>query len=199
MAPAGSGRRAAIDRLLASAAATSGGDEATEAEIETYYREHQDEMERPERVRLRQILVDDRATADRALRELRAGADFAAVAARVSSNAGETFGGPGGELSRDEVPPAFADTIFQLAPGAVSDVVEADYGFLIFQVIERLPAQLLPLAAARGEIRDHLHQERADRRLGALAEEARNRYDVAVYQRNLPFNYQGTYSVVEAK
>jgi len=199
VAAAGGGRRAAIDRLLADAAAAAGDDEPTPAEIEVYYREHLAELERPERVRLRQILVDDRATAERALRELRAGADFAAVAARVSNNSGETFGGPGGELSRDELPPAFADTIFQLAPGAVSEIVEADYGFHLFQVVERLPAEVLPLAAARGEIRDHLRQERADRRLAALAEEARNRYDVEVYERNLPFNYQGIYSAGEVR
>lgn len=199
-APAAARRRSAIDRLLAAAAAadSASGDEPGEAEIEAYYRDHRDDFARPERVRLRQILVDDRATAEAALREVRGGADFAAVSQRLAGAAGEASAGDQGELARDELPPAFAETIFRLAPGEVSDVIEADYGYHLFQVVERLPAEVLPLAAARGEIRSLLRQQRADQRLAALAAEARNRYDVQVYERNLPFNYQGIYSGGEA-
>ncbi|HEX5760311.1 MAG TPA: hypothetical protein VF121_14075, partial [Thermoanaerobaculia bacterium] len=68
------------------------------------------------------------------------------------------------------------------------------YGFHLFQVVERLPAAVVPLAAARPEIVRRLRRERADRRLRALVEEARGRYTVAVYERNLPFHYQGNYS-----
>jgi hypothetical protein len=192
LAPAAAGRRAAIDRLLA--ADEPPGAEPGEAEIARYYQEHRDEFARPERVRLRQILVENRAAADAALSELRAGADFAAVAERFSAASGEPFGAPQGELARDELPPAFADTIFALAPGETSDVVEADYGFHIFQAVARQPAEVLSLDAARPEVLDRLRQDRADRRLEALAAEARNRYNVTVYERNLPFNYQGLYS-----
>ena len=51
----------------------------------------------------------------------------------------------------------------------MSDVIAADYGFHIFKVVQRLPAQVLPLDAARGEIRDRLRQQSADRRLAELA------------------------------
>jgi peptidyl-prolyl cis-trans isomerase C len=195
VAPKSATRRTAIDRLLAAAAAAeAGGGEPDEAEIEAYYSGHHDEFARPERVRLRQILVGDRATADRALGELRAGADFAEVSRRLAGGGEEASIGDQGVLARDELPPAFAEIIFGLAPGEISDVIAADYGFHLFQVVERLPAETLPLAAAREEIRDRLRQQAADRRLSALAAEARNRYDVEVFERNLPFNYQGKYS-----
>jgi parvulin-like peptidyl-prolyl isomerase len=189
LVPPGTGRRAAIDRLLAAEEIEAPGD----AEIAAYYRAHRDDFARPERVRLRQILVEDRPAADRAVAELRAGADFDAVARRVGSTAGVAAGssGPGGELARDDLPPAFAEAIFRLRPGEISDVVEADYGFHVFQVVERLPAQVVPLEAAAGEIRDRLHERRADECLAELVAEARSRYNVVVYERNLPFNYQG--------
>ncbi len=96
-------------------------------------------------------------------------------------------------LSRDDLPPAFADRIFALAPGESSEIIRADYGFHIFQVTERRPAELVPLAEAEPEIRERLARERSQGAVEKLAAEALERYDVEVYRRNLPFNYQGSY------
>jgi hypothetical protein len=75
--------------------------------------------------------------------------------------------------------------------------LEADYGFHVFQVLARLPPQVVPLDEAAGEIRATLERRAADARLGALVEEARSRYNVEVYARNLPFNYQGAFPVAD--
>lgn len=182
-------RRRAIDALLA---AELGKDPAPD-EIAAYYQAHRGEFARPERVRLRQILTEDRATAERALRELSGGADFAQLARRLSGDAGTASGGFQGELSRDDLPPAFAEVIFALQPGEVSRLVPAEYGFHIFQVVSRSPAEVVPLEQARGEIVERLRQERADRALAALVGEARRRYNVEVVERNLPFEYRGSY------
>jgi peptidyl-prolyl cis-trans isomerase C len=182
-------RRRAIDALLA---AELGKDPAPE-EIAAYYQAHRDKFARPERVRLRQILTEDRATADRALRELAGGADFAQLARRLSGDSGAASGGFQGELSRDDLPPTFAEVIFALEPGEVSRLVPAEYGFHIFQVVSRSPAEVIPLGEARGEIVERLRQERADRALAELVGEARRRYNVEVVERNLPFEYRGSY------
>lgn len=189
VAPPGAGGRVAVDRLLAAAADR----EPTDEEIAAWYQAHRDQLDRPERVRLRQILVPDRALAERALAELRAGAEFETVAREMTAAGSGVVGGPAEVLARDELPPAYADTIFRLAPGELSELVEADYGFHVFQVVERLPAERVSLEAARDEIANRLREEHADHRLGALVEEARSRYNVAVFERNLPFNYQGLY------
>jgi len=184
------GRRRAVDRLLAAAEEPA----PTGADVAAWYDRHRDELRRPERVRLRQLLVEDRATAERALAEVRAGTDFAAVAARVSGDPSvATMAGIENELSRDELPPAFAETVFELGPGEVSEPVEAEYGVHLFQVTTRLPEEVVPLAEARDEIERTLRREAADRRLAALVEEARGRYDVTVHERNLPFDYRGFY------
>lgn len=190
-------RRRAIDALLAEeseSGAESGSETGPdEREVVAYYEAHRAELTRPERVRLRQILTEDRATAERALRELAGGADFAQVARTLSDGPGAASGGYQGELSRADLPPAFADVIFSLRPGEVSRLIPADYGFHIFQVVARSPAGVIPLAEARPEIEERLRQQRTDRHLAELVEEARRRYNVEVHARNLPFEYRGSY------
>lgn len=185
----GGGPREAMDALLKDLDRS----EPTDQEVAAWYEAHRQEFVRPERVRLRQILTEDRAAAEKALQEISAGADFAEVAKRLSNDPSAATGGYQGELSRENLPPAFADVIFSLKPGEVSRVVPADYGFHLFQVLEHFPAGAVPLAEAREEIRERLRQERADRRLAELVREGRSQYNVVVHRRNLPFNYQGSY------
>jgi hypothetical protein len=180
---------AAIDALLGDLEKT----EPTDREVVAWYESHRQDFVRPERVRLRQILTEDRASAERALQEISAGGDFAELARRLSQDPSAATGGYQGELSRENLPPAFADVIFALKPGEVSKVVPAEYGFHVFQVLERFPAGAVPLEEARDEIRERLRQERADRLLADLVRDGRSQYNVVVHRRNLPFNYQGSY------
>jgi parvulin-like peptidyl-prolyl isomerase len=184
----GQGRQA-IDALLERDLRQEPG----EAEIARYYQVHRQDFARPERVRLRQILTADRKAAEEARREIAAGTSFEEVARRLSRGPRADGGGVQGELARGDLPPTFADLIFALKPGEVSPVVPAEYGFHLFQVIEREPAEVVPLAAARGEILARLRQQRADQLLRSLVQEARSHYNVKVYERNLPFAYQGSY------
>jgi len=185
----GAARRRAIDALLAADLKK----DPDPREIAAYYQAHRDEFARPERVRLRQILTEDRATAERALRELAGGADFAQLARQLSRDPSAASGGFQGELSRQDLPPAFAEVIFALQPGQVSRLVPAEYGFHIFQVVSRSPAEVIPLEEARDEIVEQLRGQRADRALAGLVRDARSRYNVQVYERNLPFEYRGSY------
>jgi peptidyl-prolyl cis-trans isomerase C len=183
------GPRRAVDALLAAEAAPPPGD----AEVSAYYAAHSAEFVRPERVHLRQILVDDREAAEAARAEVRAGADFSEVASRLSRDPSAGRGGDQGELAREDLPTAFAETIFELEPGEVSEVLAAGYGYHVFQVVERLPREVVPLAEAAPAIQVELRRRHDDERLAALVEEARSRYHVKLYGRNLPFAYRGRY------
>jgi hypothetical protein len=187
--------RRAIDALLAAGLPK----EPDGAEVARYYQAHRRELERPERVRLRQILTQDRQAAEEARREVAAGSPFEEVARKLSKGPNAAAGGDQGELSRGDLPPSFADLIFALKPGEVSPVVPAEYGFHVFQVVDHLPAEVVPLEAARPEIAAKLRQEGADRLLRSLVEEARSHYNVKVYERNLPFGYQGSYHVKKTR
>jgi parvulin-like peptidyl-prolyl isomerase len=170
----------------------------SDAEVQAYYQAHRDEFERPERVRVRQILVLEREQAEEALSALKQGEDFAEVARRLSVDPNARRGGEQGELSREDLPPRFAEPVFSLEEGEISPVVAAEYGYHIFQVVQRRGGALIGLEEAAAEIRDRLRQERADQALSDMLAAARGRYDVWVYGRNLPFEYRGAYRVVES-
>ncbi len=188
LVPADTGARLAVAALLA---ANSAATEPTDQQIESYYRQHLDDFQRPERVRLSQILVEDRAAAVSAARQLAAGTPFIEVARQHSPDPATATGGGQGLLARSDLPKAFADTIFTLTPGTVSDIIPAEYGFHIFLVNERLPATELPLHEAEPEIRSQLRRDLTEQRLAELVREARDRYEPQIFVRNLPFNYQG--------
>ena len=167
--------------------------EPTADQVAEYYAEHRSRFTRPERVRLAQILVEDRAAAEEAGRALAAGESFEAVARRLSEDPSAERGGDQGELGRGNLTSPFADIIFALSPGQTSDIVEADYGFHIFKVTERLPPQVLPLSSVDEEIRDTLRRAAVENRVERLLAEARSRYNPVVYEVNLPFEYTGRY------
>ncbi|MDX1501834.1 MAG: peptidylprolyl isomerase [Thermoanaerobaculia bacterium] len=189
LAAEGSSSAAALEALLAA----EGSEAVSDAEVEEAYRSRAETYRRPERVRLRQILVADREAAAAALAELEAGAPFEEVAASRSQGPAASRAGDQGVLTREDLPPAFVDLIFGLETGAHSQVVPADYGYHIFQVTRRWPAESVPLEQAAPEIRERLAGERLRETRARLVEEARRRYNLRVDEKNLPFHYQGMF------
>ena len=163
-----------------------------EAEVVAYYEVHRREFERPERVKLHQILVHKRENAEAVLEALASGEDFTQVAARFSQVPMTNLGDEA--LTREDLPEAFADSIFELAPGEISEVFDADYGFHVFQVVERFSAEAMPLEEVAGEIRSLLERRRLDELVASFVEEARGRYNVRIHLSNFPFEYRGFYA-----
>jgi len=185
----GASRREASAALLADAVA----EVASKGEIERFYEQNIDRYRLPEQVELRQILVADRTTAETALAEIEEGAEFVAVSSRYSSDPSAADGGHQGVLAREDLPKAFAGVVFGLEAGEVSPVVAADYGFHIFQVVSRRPGSLVSLEEAALDIDHELARRRGDRALEKVVADAQERYNLAVYERNLPFVYTGKY------
>jgi len=190
LAAADADTREALAALLRSAPAG----EPVQSEALARYQDRRDELVLPERVRLRQVLTQTREEADAARAELAVGADFADVARRYSEDPSAPYGGAQGELARVDLPEEFAHVIFGLAPGEVSEVLEADYGFHIFQVTARLPGRVVPFEEAEASLSEGIREERVRVWLDGLVEEAKSRYAVRVYEENLPFDYHGAYS-----
>lgn len=188
---AGTTAAAAADALLGAEATFA----ATESEIAAWYAARAATLARPERVELLQILTEERTAAERARRELVAGAEFSEVAARVSIDPAAASGGQRGWFAREDLPPAFADLLFRLPEGGVSEVIEVDYGFHVFRVEAKEEASTPSLEEARPEIERRLAAERADAALARLVADARSRYAVEVFDRNLPFAYRGSFPI----
>lgn len=166
----------------------------TEDRLRDHYETHRSRYERPAEVWLRQILVDDPQRATAAYEALQDGESFVDVAARFSQGPKAQQGGDQGRLSKQDLPPEFVDVIFNLEPGEISEVVEADYGLHIFQVTAVYAAEVQPFEDVVDDIRQELLRLQVDEVVDGFFAEARKRYNVQVFPLNLPFDYQGSFS-----
>lgn len=166
----------------------------SEAELLAHYDAHREEYQRPASVRLHQILVQERPQAVAVIEALDRGEDFAEVAARFSQVPIRPLGDEEGRLAREDLPEAFADLIFELEPGTISGIIDADYGFHIFEIVERLPASDVPFDEVAGKIRQVLERRSRDALVVSFVEESRRRYNVRIHLSNFPFDYRGFYA-----
>lgn len=186
-AAASAPRRQAVESLVRA----SMPEEIAEAELMNFFDQHRREFDRDEFVVLRQILVEERSDAETALEAIGEGLSFADAAARYSQGPGAELGGMQGQLARGDLPPGFADLIFALDVGATSAIVEADYGFHLFQVIDKQSAAQPEMEQVRDIIVNRLLNESRAAVVTQLVQRARSSYNTTVYERNLPFNYAG--------
>lgn len=181
-------RHAGVDAVMAELAAP----EVSSRAITAYYDEHRDSLSRPERVHLQQLLLGDRVVAEEVRAEWNAGIPFLELVALYSQE-GLVLGADEGDLARGELPLIFADAIFDLQLGEVSEVFAADYGFHLFRVTDRLPAGVPALDQVEEVVRRELKRLEVTNGLRMLVVKAGRRYNVRVFERNLPFEYTGEY------
>jgi parvulin-like peptidyl-prolyl isomerase len=132
---------------------------ATDAEAQAFYDKHQADFEQPETAHVRHILLmtidpatrtplstntiaAKRKQIDDLLKQIRGGADFAALAKQYSEDPGSKE--DGGELpafSRGQMVPEFETTAFSLTNGEVSGVITTQYGYHIIKMIDLTPAK----------------------------------------------------------
>jgi peptidyl-prolyl cis-trans isomerase SurA len=92
-----------------------------------------------------------RARAQKALAEVRAGADFATVAASYSDSPDALQGGAVGWRNHDRLPELFSSALARMQPGSVSEVLRSPAGFHLLKLNERRGAALenAPVAQTR--------------------------------------------------
>jgi peptidyl-prolyl cis-trans isomerase C len=124
-----------------------------------------------EEVRARHILVPTEAEARTALAEIRGGADFTAVAQRLSTGPGAREGGDLGFFRRGDMVPEFANAAFALQAGQMSEApVRSPFGWHVIKVEERRSAA----APAFEDVAETLRQQLLQAEVQAAVERARN-------------------------
>jgi peptidyl-prolyl cis-trans isomerase C len=131
----------------------------TESDIAGYYQDHLQEFDRPEQVRARQIVVATAEEGEQLLGQLRRGEPFAEVARKNSLSPDAEEGGDLGYFSPGEMPPEFDAVVFKLPRARLSELVKSPYGYHLFLVEDRRPAQQLKLEEAAPEIRELLQRQ----------------------------------------
>lgn len=144
------------------------------AEIRRSYQANQEQFQRPDQVRVRQIVVSTDAEAAALLEQLRGGADFVALAKKRSTAPEAAAGGDLGYFARGEMPAEF-NLVFGLRKGELSTVVKSPYGFHIFRLEDRKPAGMRSLEEVSEEVAKALLQEKQDARFRNWLKDLRSR------------------------
>jgi peptidyl-prolyl cis-trans isomerase C len=134
----------------------------SDEDIAAWYRQHRAEFDVPEQVRARQITLANEAEGQRVLGQLRQGLDFAEAARRFSTSPDAEQGGDLGFFGRGQMPDAFDRVVFELPTGRISELVQSEYGYHLFLVEERRPAQRLALDQVRDQISARLRAARQE-------------------------------------
>jgi peptidyl-prolyl cis-trans isomerase C len=135
------------------------GVQVAAADVERYYAEHAGEFQEPEAVHVLQVVVASKDEAAQVRDRLKKNPQTFADVAKKSSIAPEAKnGGDLGLIGKGSGFPEVFDVCFSLQVNTISDVTPSPYGFHIFKVTERRPAQQRPLAQAAAGIREKLLQ-----------------------------------------
>jgi peptidyl-prolyl cis-trans isomerase C len=141
------------------------------ADVSAFYEKNPDKFKQPESVHASHILVMvppgadakakalAKARAEEALKAVRSGKDFAAVAREYSQDGSAQRGGDLGFVMRGQTAPAFENAAFALQIGQISDVVESPFGYHVIKVTERRPGRAVPFPEAAGQIQQYLEQQ----------------------------------------
>jgi parvulin-like peptidyl-prolyl isomerase len=113
-------------------------------------------------MRVSQIVVNDMDSAKKALERLKAGEDFAKVAADVSIAPEAKQGGDLGFITPWIMPEPLDRTIFKMKVNAVSPIVRSSYGYHIFKVMESQPARSRSFREAREDVMADLRLQKED-------------------------------------
>lgn len=135
-------------------------------QIREYYAAHPEKFTEPEQLRLSVILLKVDPSSPSAVwkkadeeardmvKQLRAGAGFAALARVKSGDASSKNGGDLGYLHHGMLPEAAEKTVDKLKPGDVSEPVNLLEGVAVFRLIDRTPSKLTVFEAAKDRARD---------------------------------------------
>lgn len=159
-----------------------------EADVRTYYEQNLQALQSKEERRASHILInapksmsaDERTQAKQKAQQIldqvkKQPKDFAKLAAQYSQDPGSAA--KGGDLDyagRGVMVKPFEDALFALKPGAISDLVESDFGYHIIWLKDiRRPAQKT-FEQARPELEKELRRQQAQRKFAEVAEQFSN-------------------------
>lgn len=152
----------------------------TQQDIQRYYEDNKQNYSTPERFQASHILLktegkDDAAVrkqAEELLAKLKGGADFAALAKKMSEDeVSAQKGGDLGAFGAGDMVPEFEKAAAALKPGELSGLVKSQFGYHIIKGGEKLPAVTRTLEEVRAQIEDSLKFERAQKEAERIANE----------------------------
>jgi peptidyl-prolyl cis-trans isomerase C len=131
---------------------------STAKELESYYDSHKDDFKLPERIRLKQIVLDREENAELVQQELKKGGKFEELAKKFSIAPDASQGGDTGWIEHGAL--EVFDTAFNLSIGKMSGILKSPYGYHILRVGQKSKARHLSFNEAKDSIRASLLRQK---------------------------------------
>ena len=127
--------------------------QVTDDEVKAHFAAHPEIALEPPKVRVLQILVSTEEEAKLIRSRLMRAEDFATMAREHSVSPEGPTGGELGVFSPGEVP-EMMNVVFTLPVNTLSDVVQSEYGFHLFKVVESLPGRTQSFEEVKTKVAD---------------------------------------------
>lgn len=167
--------------------------QVTEDEIRRYYEDRKESFQKPESVRIRQILIKApseqeeekwRHAQDRAhtiYKEASNGSDFVRLARRHSEDpASASVGGDMGLIQKGSLHDIFGTVIFTMKAGSVTKPIRSRQGFHIVKIVSTSPRATRTLEESRQYITTLIRRERAREMISQLLEDLKGKAQVEI-------------------
>lgn len=144
----------------------------TDEEAQNYYNERKDQFNQPEQVQTSHILIqvaqdapqEEKDAAKKKIQEIltmaKEGKDFAELAKEYSEGPSKENGGDLGFFAKGVMVKPFEDAAFALDEGAISDVVETQFGYHIIKVTGKKAQRTAPFEEVKAQIKQRLLQQK---------------------------------------
>lgn len=137
----------------------SGAYTPSEAEIDAYYKENISRFEIPEKRTVLQMVFDSKEKADEAVKELKSGNDFYAVAQKLAGqNKQDT---ELGSVSKDMLIAEIANDVFTTPVNGLAGPVKSEFGWHLIKVTAVIPAKKTDKSVAKQQIIAEIRKEKA--------------------------------------
>jgi len=170
----------------------------TDEEARFYYELHKADYATEDRVKARQIVLDDKDTAEQVYEQLTGGADFAELARKYSKVAAEQGGAVGAEPGSSEpgpvtrlvFPTPVADAVFRLKSGGMTDIIETGGRFYIVKVEDFLPGGDIPYEEVADRVKSDALAVKQNGAVENYIREVRKRAVVKFSEEEIPYEYK---------
>jgi peptidyl-prolyl cis-trans isomerase C len=173
-------------------------EDVPDADVEKYYKDHPEEFNRKDEVRVSQIVVKDKGKADKVAGEVKAlpktppGADqkgFRDLVTKYSED--EDSKARAGDLTffdKDSTayPKPIVEAAFKLAEvGEVAGPIKTDKGFAIIKLTQKKPGFTRPLAEVKRQIQQRLFRDLRTKKLDEFVADMRKKSKIDINEENL--------------
>ncbi len=131
----------------------------SEAQIEAYYNEHTDEYMDPAKVRVQEVYVTSKETAEDIARRAKSGSNFSELAREYTERPGKA--GTDGSLEPFAAGryDKMGEVAFELKPGEISDPIQLGRAWVVIKKVENIPSLPRTLDQCKTQIRMKLERE----------------------------------------